>query len=106
MVHIATFDKIIVKMDIYLRLFYNILYLYCPQKFNLKEIFGYMGADDILQSVQRNIFQDVGCNEKDISEYIDFEVRVHIQSDLGTILLLNLCMNVVIFYFHFAQLFK
>jgi hypothetical protein len=34
-----------------------------------------MGADDIIQSVLRNIFQDVGCDERDISEYIDSEVR-------------------------------
>jgi hypothetical protein len=60
-----------------------------------------MGADDIIQSVLRNIFQDVGCDERDISEYIDSEVRVHIQSDFGTISLLNLCMNIFVLLFIF-----
>jgi hypothetical protein len=60
-----------------------------------------MGADDIIQSVLRNIFQDVGCDGRDILEYIDYEVRVHIQSDFGTISLLNLCMNIFVLLFIF-----
>ena len=46
----------------------------------LKGIFGDGGGDYILQQVRRNFFQDVGCDGTDISEDIDLEVQVHIQS--------------------------
>jgi hypothetical protein len=53
--------------------------------FTLKKIFGGGGTDYILRYVLRNFFQDVGCDGTYISEDIDLEVRVHIQSIVPTL---------------------
>ena len=44
-----------------------------------------MGADYILRYVLRNFFQDVGCDGTDISEDINLDVQVHIQSIVPTL---------------------
>jgi hypothetical protein len=50
----------------------------------LKDFLGW-GADYILRQVLRDCFQDVGCDGTNISEDIDLEVRVHIQSIVLTL---------------------